>query len=116
MCSASVFRHDSEFDTFLYAPIGEDRNGQLLSVVSALARLDLDPWIEAAKLAQLPVRAASERLAGLIATLPDEASARPDPGEIADRLVGLLPRRGGISVPAPSSVSALISNKRGLSG
>ena len=111
MCSASVFRLDSEFDTFLYAPVGEDGNGLLLSVISALARLDLDPWIEAAKLAQLPVKAASERLAGLISTLPQEALAQPDPGEIADRLVRLLPRQGGIRVPTPPSVRVLMSSK-----
>ena len=111
MRSAPVFRLESEFDAFLYAPVGENRNGLLLSVISALVRLDLDPWIEAAKLAQLPVKAASERLAGLIATLPDEALAGPDPGEIADRLVGLLPRPGRIRVPAPPPVSALTSSK-----
>ena len=49
--TASVSRLGSEFDDFLYAPIGEDRNGMLLSVLSALARLDIDPWQEAAKLA-----------------------------------------------------------------
>jgi hypothetical protein len=32
----------SEFDSFLYAPIGEDGNGMPLSVLSALARLDVD--------------------------------------------------------------------------
>jgi hypothetical protein len=111
MCSASVFRLDSEFDAFLYAPVGEDRNGLLLSVISALTRLDLDPWLEAAKLAQLPAKTAAKRLAGLIAALPDDALARSDPGAMADRLVGLLPRQSGIRVPVPSSVSALISSK-----
>jgi hypothetical protein len=33
-----------EFDDFLFAPIGDDRNGMLLSVLSVLARLDFDPW------------------------------------------------------------------------
>jgi hypothetical protein len=37
----------AEFDNFLYASIGADRNGMPLSVLSALARLDLDPWEEA---------------------------------------------------------------------
>jgi hypothetical protein len=111
MCSASVFRLASEFDAFLYAPVGADRNGLLLSVISALARLDLDPWLEAAKLAQLPVKTAAERLAGLIATLPDEALAQPDPRAIADRLIGLLPRQGGRKVAMPISVSALVSSK-----
>jgi hypothetical protein len=51
---ASVSALGSEFDDFLFAPIGEDGNGMLLSVLSALARLGFDPWEEAAKLAQLP--------------------------------------------------------------
>jgi hypothetical protein len=38
-----------EFENFLFAPIGEDSNGMVLSVLSALARLDIDPWQEAAK-------------------------------------------------------------------
>jgi hypothetical protein len=41
----------SEFDEFLGASICEDRNGTGLSVLSALARLDVDPWIEATSLA-----------------------------------------------------------------
>jgi hypothetical protein len=45
--SGSASRLGSEFDDFLFAPIGEDRNGMLLSVLSALARLDIDPWQEA---------------------------------------------------------------------
>ncbi|MGO9740546.1 MAG: hypothetical protein ACLPN5_03340 [Roseiarcus sp.] len=32
-----------EFDDFLFAPIGEDRNGTTLSVLSALARMEVDP-------------------------------------------------------------------------
>jgi hypothetical protein len=32
-----------EFDELLGAPISEDRNGTTLSVLSALARLDVDP-------------------------------------------------------------------------
>jgi len=42
----------SEFGIFLFAPIGKDRDGMLLSVVSALARLDVDPWQEADELAE----------------------------------------------------------------
>jgi hypothetical protein len=79
----SVFRLGSEFDVFLFAPIGEDRNGMLLSVLSALARLHVDPWQEAAKLARLPREAATQRLASLIAALPDGPSAHLDPGALA---------------------------------
>ena len=81
----------SEFDDFLFAPIGEERNGMPLSVVSALARSDVDPWQEAAQLARLPVEAATERLASLIAALPEASGPRWDPGTIAARLIGLLP-------------------------
>jgi hypothetical protein len=76
----------SEFDNFLFASIGEDRNGMLLSVLSVLARLDIDPWQAADELAQLPGETATLRLASLIAALPDGASARPDPGTVATRL------------------------------
>ena len=89
--SASISRLGSEFDDFLFAPIGEDRNGMLLSVLSALARLDIDPWQEAAKLAGLPGETATQRLASLIAELPDEPAAHPDPATIAARLIALLP-------------------------
>ncbi len=79
-----------EFDDFLFSPIGEERNGSTLSVVSALARSDVDPWQEAAKLARLPRTTATERLAGIIAALPDATSF--DAGTIAARLIALLPR------------------------
>ena len=62
----------------------------LLSVLSALARLDLDPWFEAASLSRLPAPAATQRLASLLSTLTTQLKA-PAPATIA-RLVGLLPQ------------------------
>jgi hypothetical protein len=59
----------SEFNVFLFARVCEDRNDTPLSMLSALARLDLDPWQEAAELAQLPRESATRRLASSIATL-----------------------------------------------
>src|SRR5271165_5015170 len=80
-----------EFDEFLGAPIGVDRNGTTLSVLSALARLDVDPWQEATSLARMPREAAAERLTALIDALPREpASASPSQTSAAD-LVALLP-------------------------
>lgn len=70
----------------------------LLSVVSALARLDLNPWQEAAELAGLPGAPATKRLASLLAALPDRPSPHPDPGTIAARLIALLPRHVGADV------------------
>jgi len=91
----------SEFDNFLFAPIGEESNGMMLSVISALARLDLDPWHEAVKLAELSGEIATTRLASLIAALPDAPLAHQNPAAIAARLVALLPRGGRSSVESP---------------
>jgi hypothetical protein len=90
----------TEFDEFLYAYIGEENNGMLLSVLSALARLNLDPWDEASRLARLPRPAAILFLTALIAALPPDSSARSNPTLHAERLSALLPRRG-VSGPAP---------------
>jgi hypothetical protein len=97
--SASASLQRSEFDDFLFAPIGDERNGMLLSVISALARLDLDPRLEAANLARMPKESATERMTSLISALPDRTSAHRDPGAIAARLVALLPRPAASSAP-----------------
>jgi hypothetical protein len=92
-----------EFDEFLGASIGEDRNGTGLSVLSALARLDVDPWKEAASLARMPREAAGVRLSELIEALPlAPASAIPSRMSAAS-LVSLLPK--GKAVDAHSSDS-----------
>ena len=44
---------NSEFNDFLHAPIGAERNGMVHNMISAFARLDLDPWREAAHLSEL---------------------------------------------------------------
>jgi hypothetical protein len=80
-----------EFETFVFASIGEDGNGTPLSVLSGLARLNLDPWLEAAELGRLPGKAALERLTSLIQALSGDARALPDPQAVAARLLGLLP-------------------------
>lgn len=65
-----------------------------VSVLSALARLDIDPWQEAADLSELPGKAAIERLTALLERLPP--LTRPDTGATAARLIGLLPPRRGL--------------------
>jgi hypothetical protein len=59
----------SEFDEFLQATIAEEHNGTPLTVLSALVRLDLDPWEEAASLARLPQELAARRVAAMINSL-----------------------------------------------
>jgi len=98
--SVSASQLGPEFHDFLYAPIGGDRNGMLLSVLSALARLNVDPWKEAAELSRLPRDTAIGRLASLIASLPDGRSAFPDREAIAARLIALLPRRAELEIPS----------------
>lgn len=82
----------SEFNNFLFAQIRDDKNGTL-SVLSALARLDVDPWELAAKLAALPPEAAIQQLAALLAALPGEPAADARSATTAARLVALLPQR-----------------------
>ena len=72
--AVSVFGHKSEFDSFLFAPVGEEKNGMLLSVLSALARLDVDPWQEAATLTKMPAQDATLRLTSLLSSLPSDAA------------------------------------------
>jgi len=78
-----------QFDLFLSAEIGVDPNGKEISVLSAFARTDLDPWREAASLALMPRDAATARLAAFISALPN---ARAPAQTIAGELIALLPR------------------------
>ena len=78
----------------------------LVSVVSALARLDIDPWQEADELARLPREAAMARLASWIAALPEGPWAQPDPGKTAGRLIALLPRQVRSNVALPHQTLA----------
>src|SRR6185437_1966369 len=83
---------EARFDPFLYAAVREDPDGMPLTVLSVLARMDIDPWEEAARLAQLPDEGAARALAGLISDLPKSFATPPDSGTIAARLITLLPR------------------------
>jgi hypothetical protein len=100
--SASVSMLPSAYNDFLYAPIGDDTNGALLTVLSVLARQNLDPWDEAADLSRLPPEAAAQRLISMI-TVPGQP---PSAGRTADadRLIALLPRRSA-SAGGTASVS-----------
>jgi hypothetical protein len=70
MRNASANSYHVKFDAFLYAVILEEQSGVSLTVLSLLARHDLDPWEEAAKYARSPrgeaVTSLSDLLAGVI--------------------------------------------------
>jgi hypothetical protein len=90
-----------EFNSFLFASIDEDAAEAPLSVVSALARLDLDPWQEAAELSQLPRETAIQRLGALLTALPGGPPEHSDSRTIALRLIALLPRSAGPTTESP---------------
>jgi hypothetical protein len=114
--SVAAAQLGSEFNAFLFAPVGDERNGMTLTVLSALARLDVDPWQEASELARMPRAAANQRLTSLVAALPDTPSTWSQPDTIADRLIALLPRRDNASVAARAKLlgAGAVPNSRSV--
>ena len=105
----------SEFNDFLFAFVGEEKSGQQLTVLSALARLGLDPWGEAARLAGLSRDAATRALTVTIGTLPEGDWEQADAPSIASRLIDLLPnRRSPMTGPAPTSTAKAGGAKPGI--
>lgn len=66
----------------------------MLSVLSALARLDIDPWGEAARLSSVPRQDAASVLARTLSRLPGPHRTSLERKVIGDRLVDLLPKPG----------------------
>ncbi|OFW99640.1 MAG: hypothetical protein A3D94_12720 [Alphaproteobacteria bacterium RIFCSPHIGHO2_12_FULL_66_14] len=93
----------SRYNAFLFASVGEEGNGLSLTVLTALTRLGLDPWQEAARLSDLPRETAARALAATIATSPEGDWKASDSGVIATRLVDWLPGRSAPAVPLPMS-------------
>jgi hypothetical protein len=89
-----------EFNDFLYAPVGVEENGMQLSVLSALARQNVDPWQEAAQLTRLSEKTAIQRLMSLIPLLSDGSSVNQDSDIVAIRLVALLPHHAPSRIPS----------------
>ncbi len=89
--SALAFAKASPFNAFLYAFIGDDKNGLPLTVLSALARRNLDPWEEASDLSRLPTETAEKKLEAVIAMTTDHSASPADSAEMAGRLIALLP-------------------------
>jgi hypothetical protein len=103
-----------EFDDFLFAPLDEGEGRMPLSVLSALARQGVDPWQEAAKLAQLPREEATQRLTAWIVTLPNGLSTDAEASATAIRLIALLPRGSATfdSVRGQAPADGSVANAR----
>jgi hypothetical protein len=107
-----------EFNAFLFASLDERASAAPLSVVSALARLVLDPWQEAAELTRPPRETAAQRLSSLLTKLPGGPPAFSDSRTIALRLIALLPgapagptigsSRPGAGLGAPARVDPTV--------
>jgi len=80
----------TDLNDFLHAPIAQDANGISLTVLSVLARSGVDPWAEAAELADLSRDLATEKLISLLAGVPNGPSPGADTVTLASRLVALL--------------------------
>lgn len=89
----------SQYNDFLFASAGVETDGEELSVLSALSRLDLDPWREAARLADLPRDAAASSLATILSRLPDAGWKIADPAANAARLIAILPTGSAPEIP-----------------
>jgi hypothetical protein len=109
MRAAAIPSQGSEFHKFLYAPICVDQEGMTLNVLSAIARQDIDPWSEAARLSQLPQESAAKQIRGLLDALPLSSLDGLERAQMAGRLSALLPRRATFSAAAimrpPSSAA-----------
>ena len=99
MSASDVLHPDgSDYDAFLFAEVGEDRTGAAVTVLSALARLDLEPWTEARELARLGREDAKDRLTTHFEAITDiPALALASEGRAA-KLVSLLPKRAPLRV------------------
>ncbi len=96
----------SEFNDFLFEFVVDEKDGHYLTVISALARLDLNPWDEAARLAQLPRAGAIDELTAVIRDQETEDWQPTDPRSIATRLVDFLPKyRAASATPRPPGVT-----------
>ena len=92
----------SPYNPFLFAAVGEQRNGATLTVQSALTRLGFDPWREAARLSGLPRDTAAGALAVSIAMLPEGDWKASESEAIAARLVNWLPAPGASPAVPPA--------------
>ncbi|PRY80528.1 hypothetical protein CLV80_101383 [Yoonia maritima] len=90
------------FERFLSATVGEDVNGINISVLSMLARLEVDPWTEASNLAAMPNGPARKRLDTLMTRFKDVPTLGRDQGKVISALLDLLPRKRTATTARPA--------------
>jgi hypothetical protein len=96
---------NASYEDFLFAPVCEDANGMRLSVISALARMNVDPWEEATRLAAMPKAIAEKTLLSTLDLVSGRSWKSPEAAAVAARLVRLLPQPGEAAAIAPAATA-----------
>jgi len=91
--STTQLSRDPAFEPFLGAQVGQDQRGASVSVLSMLARLEIDPWSEASKLAAMKEMPARKRLEALLGRFKDVPTLVSDRSRVALALLAQLPER-----------------------
>ena len=88
----------AHYNDFLFATVWDEANGMRLSVLSALARIDVDPWEEATRLAAMPKAVAERALISILDLASSKSSDQHETKATAARLVRLLPQSGAAAI------------------
>ena len=94
---------NASYDDFLFAPVCEETNGMRLSVLSALARMNVDPREEATRLAAMPKAIAEKTLLSIFDAVSGRSWKSPEAAAIAARLIRLLPQPGEAATVAATT-------------
>ncbi len=89
----------SGLNAFLFSEVGTELNGSTLTILSVLARLGQDPWVEAARWTKLPKATSIDTLARSIGQMPLCPQALVDARQTASRLILLLPSQSAAPLP-----------------
>jgi hypothetical protein len=103
----SVSNVTSQYDEFLFAPIGDEPGGMRLSVISALARMNVDPWEEAARLSALSTTEAQRTLVSTLDLFPGKRQKSEETEILAARLVALLPKAREVTTAQAASTAGI---------
>lgn len=98
----------ARYTPFLFTVVGTERadarnSGEEITVLTALARIGLDPWQEAARLSVLPRLEAARSLAATFTNLPDTRWDRGDAAGTAQRMIDTLPEVSRSAPAVPGS-------------
>jgi hypothetical protein len=100
-----------EYNDFLFAVIDEGANGTQLTVLSALAQANVDPWDEAARLSAMSKVTAEKALVSAFDRVPGRNWSPSEEATIAARLVKRLPPRGNPGM----EIAAVTLGRAGIS-